>query len=311
MRVSLTEAAQLLTQGNVVAVPTETVYGLGASLNKHQAIESIFSLKGRPANNPLIIHASSAEEIMKFTKNIPPGFDQLASSFWPGPMTLVLPADENRVDSKARAGLPTAAFRIPGHPTTLALLKLTGPLVMPSANLSGKPSATSAEHVEHDFGSDFPVLDGGKCLRGVESTILIFVDGVWRIIRQGAIPAEAFQEILGYMPIVEVSAGRGKPLCPGQLYRHYAPKAKLVLTDHFDDSMTGAVVGFRDRIYPKALKLVPLGSSTQPKKAAEHLYAALRQLDEEDIPLAYVDVDVPQEGLWLTILERLKKAAQP
>src|SRR5262245_4612508 len=143
MHISLEEAASALKSGLVVAVPTETVYGLAASIDFPDAIEDIFRLKGRPSNNPLIVHVASAKEIAFYVTQQPPQFLKLASAFWPGPLTVVLPVDQVRIPSVARAGLPTAAFRVPNHPLTRELLEITGPLVMPSANLSGKPSATT------------------------------------------------------------------------------------------------------------------------------------------------------------------------
>lgn len=161
MRISLQAAASALKSGQVVAVPTETVYGLAAALNSKIAVEDIFKLKSRPSDNPLIIHVNELDQIESLARALPEDFYLLASAFWPGPMTLVLPVNIDAVPSIARAGLPTAAFRIPRHPLALQLLALTGPLVMPSANISGSPSATSVEHVEADFGDNFPILEGG------------------------------------------------------------------------------------------------------------------------------------------------------
>lgn len=307
MRITLEQACELLNHGDVVAVPTETVYGLAASLTKAEAIAQVFSLKGRPSNNPLIIHIADAEQLLPFVKQVPDHFYELAEAFWPGPMTLVVAIIEEAIPEAVRAGLQTAAFRMPAHPLARELIRRTGPLVMPSANLSGKPSATSPEHVEADFGGDFPVLDGGQCHRGVESTILFFDGGRWKVIRLGALEPEAFVSILGYFPEVDrtVASGDKQPLCPGQLHRHYAPKAKL----HFDFPIAGAVVvGFEDRTYPVGCRVLSLGSSADPVVAAQRLYAILRQLDEENIVEAWVDVNIPDEGLWVTLKERLYRA---
>ena len=310
MRLSTSEAAHLLNNSHVVAIPTETVYGLAASLRHLTAIENVFTLKGRPANNPLIIHLSHADQLSVYVHELPAGFELLAKAFWPGPMTLVLPIDENTIPEKVCAGLSTAAFRIPQHPVAREVIELTGPLVMPSANLSGRPSATSAGHVEEDFGIDFPVVDGGLCARGLESTILIYKDGRWCIIRQGALPAEAFQPVLGYLPTVE-GVNSKAPLCPGQLYRHYAPKARLHLIKDLS-LVDGVVLGYVEHghRYPSRASLVVLGSLAAPEQVAESLYKALRQLDTDGVSEAWVDIDVPEDGLWKTILERLTKAAQ-
>lgn len=306
MIVSLFQAEELLKNGHVVAVPTETVYGLAASLQKPSAIAQIFSLKGRPSNNPLIIHVANLDQIYPFTGSLDDLTVRLAQSFWPGPMTLVLPIDVEKVPDMVRAGLNTAAFRIPSHPVTKALLERVGPIVMPSANISGRPSATNPLHVATDFGDSFPVLDGGCSNKGVESTILVYSD-VWKIIRLGALPPEAFLEILGYIPEIEKCKTGQAPLCPGQMYRHYAPKAKLYFG--LTEGMMEAVIGFRDRDYARAKKVFVLGSSQSPETVAENLYSVLRQLDEEGICEAYVDSDFPRHGLWMTIYERLCKAA--
>ena len=310
MRVELETAATLLLNGNVVGVPTETVYGLAAALTHPDAISHIFRLKGRPSNNPLIIHVADASQIAPFAKAFPEDFDLLARHFWPGPLTLILPIDTAKIPEKARAGLPTAAFRVPAHPLTKELLQKTGPLVMPSANLSGKPSSTCPQHVEADFGPTFPVLDGGPCKRGVESTILYYDGSQWEIIRQGALAQEAFSAVLGYLPKIAGKEEGEAPLCPGQLYRHYAPAAKLILTTEFQPSMEGVVIGFEGRAYPPACRLITLGPLSNPQRAAEALYAVLRRLDLEDISSAWVDMNFPPEGLWSTIAERLRKAAQ-
>lgn len=307
MRISLQHASELLSLGQVVGVPTETVYGLAASLSHLKAIQQVFTLKGRPAKNPLIIHLSDAKQVLNYIDKPPSGYTELAAAFWPGPMTLVLPVKLKTVPAIVRAELTTAAFRIPGHPLTLQLLELTGPLVMPSANLSGKPSSTSAEHVEQDFGKDFPVLDGGICDKGLESTILFFKDNNWVIVRQGALAPEHFTSILGYTPAIIGIVKDASPICPGQLYRHYAPKARLLLTGVFPAN--SVVVGFSDRVYPDGCQLLSLGNSNQPEIAAHRLYAVLRQLDEEGIDIASVDMQFPNEGMWLTLKERLQKAA--
>ena len=248
---------------------------------------------------------------------MPPHFENLAAAFWPGPLTLIMPVDEETIPSRARAGLATAAFRIPGHTLTRELLKKTGPLVMPSANLSGKPSATSSTHVEHDFGSSFPVLEGGECVKGVESTILCFDGLAWVVIRLGALTPEDFLPYLGYIPRVNdvLDKDHEAPLCPGQLYRHYAPKAKLILTKKIDEALWQknqvAIIGFNDRLYSKNCRLFSLGNSDDVQSAAHELYAILRKLDTEQVEEAWVDMDFPQNGLWLTLRERLQKAANP
>lgn len=312
MRVTLQQASDLLQSGLVIAVPTETVYGLAASIDFPDAIADIFRLKGRPADNPLILHLSSAEEVSQYAKELPPYFNELAEAFWPGPLTLILPAIEDKIPTVARAGLPTAAFRVPDNPLTRQLLQRTGPLVMPSANLSGKPSATSPQHVEDDFGSGFSVLDGGICQKGMESTILFWNGNAWVIIRLGALSPEDFFPVLGYIPRVDAEnkGPKDQPLCPGQLYRHYAPKSQLRLLERIPADTQDPVVGFNDRQYPHECRLYVLGNSSSPEAAAQQLYAVLRQLDDDHVETAVVDMDFPHQGLWMTLRERLQKAAQ-
>lgn len=307
MLISLSEAIRLLSSGEVVAIPTETVYGLAAALNSPQAIDKVFDLKKRPQNNPLIIHLANASKIRDFVSALPPGFDLLADAFWPGPLTIVVPVRTELIPEKARAHLTTAAFRVSSHPLAKAVIEKTGPLVMPSANLSGRPSSTSPIHVEEDFGPSFPVLNGGPCDKGLESTILIFTDNHWQIIRLGSISPEEFKSVLGYIPDVATTAEHKVPLCPGQLYRHYAPKAKLTLLSMIPSDLKGVILGYTSRIYPPGCQVVPLGNT--PAAVAESLYHVLRLIDLEGITHAYVDLDIPQEGLWLTIMERLKKAS--
>ena len=303
MIVSPEQAAALLHDGRVVAIPTETVFGLAASIHQPAAIENIFHLKGRSRQNPLIVHVASLEEVRVFSSSIPDGFERLAEAFWPGALTLVLPVKEELLSPLIRAELPTAAFRIPAHPTTQAILKKTGPLVAPSANLSGKPSGTSHEHIELDFGKDFPVV-AGEIQHGLESTILVLDGALWTIGRKGAIAKEAIEQVLGYK--IHDTESNEKPRCPGQHFKHYAPNARLILSQ----KPTGdVVVGFSDRIYPDAKAVFALGNSKSPEEIAKNLYKILRLLDKKKIVAAEVDMNFPEEGLFTTIRERLTRAA--
>lgn len=305
MRTSLEQAASLLKEGKVVAIPTETVYGLAAVASNPVAVESLFQLKNRPRENPLIIHMHDASSLEDYVERIPQEAIALAEKFWPGPLTIVLPVREGAVLSSVSAGLRTQAFRVPNHPLTRALIAQTGPLVAPSANLSGNPSTVSPDQVEKDFGKDFPVLDGGRCKKGLESTILVWEEDHFGLGRLGAIPAEEFLPILGYVP--QLSSPKEKPLCPGQLYRHYAPKAKL----HFSQNLANAsvIIGLKGRSYPSTAQLFYLGAEDNPEGVAYSLYTVLRTLDDEGIQEAWIDADLPKTGLWVTIKERLRKAS--
>ncbi len=309
MRISIDKAAEMLSLGAVVSVPTETVYGLAASLHCPEAIARIFALKGRPLNNPLIVHLKDASSLGQYV-DITEDIRLLSENFWPGPMTLVLPVTSMGVPSIVSAGLPTAAFRVPAHPKCQMLLEKTGPLVMPSANLSGKPSSTLPSHVENDFGDDFPVIDGSVCQEGIESTILVKTEK-WAIARLGALSPEMFLPVLGYLPALIEPNNANRPLCPGQMYRHYAPKAKLHCLEDTSPPTVGAIIGFEDRHYFAGSdhRFFSLGLSTNPATALQRLYSILRELDEQHITSAWVDMSFPKNGLWLTLRERLLRAS--
>jgi L-threonylcarbamoyladenylate synthase len=309
MRISLDEAISLLRSGHVIGVPTETVYGLAACLDQPVAIECIFDLKKRPRANPLIIHIEDWQDVQHYVTHYPPDFEKLAQTFWPGSLTCILPVHAH-VPSIVRAGLSTAGFRVPDLDLTRKLILSIGPLVMPSANLSGRPSATRPEHVEEDFGVTFPVLDGGVCLKGLESTILLYQDPEWVIVRLGALSAERFKPILGYQPRFVQKEKEAQPLCPGQMFRHYAPRARLILENPAALEEAPFVLGFKERDYPADKRVIILGSLSQPEEVAENLYQALRQLDQEEASLAWVDMDFPRQGLWQTIAERLMRAGE-
>ncbi len=310
MRISIEEASRLLKEGKVVAISTETVYGLASWLYAEKGVLEIFSLKRRPQENPLIIHVKNIEQCRLFLTVIPPDFDRLTQKFWPGALTLVLPIKPELIPSIARAGLSTAAFRMPNHHLCQAILSKVSPIVAPSANLSGKPSSTRPEHIEHDFGSQFPVVDGGIAAHGVESTILSFSEGKWHLARRGAICPEAIAHVLGYLP-QEKSVGGDKPICPGQIFAHYAPKAKLILSNEIyrESEKEPIVLGFEDRKYPGAKRIYYFGNSASAEITANRLYDALRILDTEGVERVFVDMNFPENGLWETIKERLTKAA--
>ncbi len=306
MHISLEEAIQAIRKGKVIAIPTETVYGLAASLDHSAALEQIFALKKRPLLNPLIVHISAMEQIDSCISEYPPHFDKIATTFWPGPLTCILPVNEG-IPPIVRAGLRTVGVRMPALSLTRQLIQEVGPLAMPSANLSGKPSATKIEHIEEDFGLDFPILKGGTGIKGLESTVIFYREGQWSIIRQGALSQEAFAPVLGYIPSIAVK-DKETILCPGQLFRHYAPLAKLFISSQ-DREDCSCILGFIEKNYPLGKTVFFLGSLHDPVKVAESLYETLRRLDREGIKKAWIDTDFPQEGLWRTIRERILRAA--
>ena len=306
MKISIIEAAELLKKGQVVGVPTETVYGLAASLGNTEAIKKIFYLKKRPQDNPLIIHISSIQQMYQFVDTLPLGFQDLAEHFWPGPLTLVIPTSKN-IPSCVRAGLDTAAFRMPNHKKALELIDLSGPLVMPSANLSGTPSSTRPEHIENDFGTDFPVIDGSPSLYGIESTILVLKDNKWLLGRLGAISIEELESHLNYR-LNPVSKSSKNPICPGQKYRHYAPKARIFKEPDIPEECE-AIIGFKERIYKTSIPILYLGSLDDPKEVANQLYDLLRQIDQKGYAAVWIDMDFPDSNLWKSVRERLLKAS--
>lgn len=311
MLIALDEAVSRLQGGEIVAIATETVYGLAARIDRPKAIDAIFFRKRRPQSNPLIIHLQHFEQISRY---LSPAFENekellsLSRAFWPGPLTLVLPVGDSSIPDSIRAGLPTAAFRIPAHPLTRDLLQKTGPLVAPSANLSGRPSPTTSEHVEVDFGIDFPILDGGPCSSGLESTILGWHLKELHLMRKGAIEPKELERVLG-RPLFEI--GEKAVQCPGCSSMHYAPRARLII-DPNQLWRIGAIVGFEDRAYKTAgsTRLFSLGSIKDDKRAARQLFATLRSLDAMGIKEAFVDLNLPKWGLWPAICDRLTRASR-
>tara|TARA_R100001143_G_C3361367_1_gene137133 strand:+ start:76442 stop:77383 length:942 start_codon:yes stop_codon:yes gene_type:complete len=221
------EAAEIIKNGGVVAIPTETVYGLAADAFNIQAVLKTFEAKGRPADNPLIVHISNLEQLKKVAVNIPESAFLLANSFWPGPLTLVLQKHFN-VPDIVTGGLPTVAVRMPDHSLALEVIQLAGPVTAPSANRSGTPSPTRAEHVQHDYQNSIPVLDGGISRIGIESTVLDLTDEKPIILRPGAVIAEIIKEKTGISVFdLENSDSRNRTKSPGTRYTHYKPVATV------------------------------------------------------------------------------------
>jgi L-threonylcarbamoyladenylate synthase len=298
----IAEAAALLRAGEVVAFPTETVYGLGGDATSDHAVAAIYAAKDRPEFNPLIVHVDSLEAAEKIAV-----FDEralvLAKAFWPGPLTLVLPARPGQVSDLVRAGLPSVAVRVPEHGVARALIAATGkPLAAPSANPSGRISATSAPHVMRGLsGRIAAVLDGGPCAVGLESTIIGRV-GETRLLRPGGLSVEEIEAVLGAPLLPPETSVR--PNAPGQLTSHYAPSLPLrlnVTAPEPGEVMLGfgAIAG--------DLNLSPSGDLTE---AAANLFHMLHELDTREARGIAV-APVPHHGLGLAINDRLKRAAAP
>jgi L-threonylcarbamoyladenylate synthase len=266
----IARAVELLKAGELVAFPTETVYGLGAALFNEKAIQKIFAVKGRPSDNPLIVHIAKKEDAFLVASHVSHMASLLIEAFFPGPLTLVLPRKKN-ISSLVTANLDTVALRMPAHPFARTLIELLNePVVAPSANLSGKPSATSAEHVLEDFnGKIAAMIDGGKCALGIESTV-IRLEPKPSILRPGSIRAEEIEEVLKQKVEYYTKEGGEAPLAPGMKYRHYAPRApvKLFLSEgEFQAFLAGAPF----------LKRLILSSFDE-----KQLYALFRKADQMD-----------------------------
>lgn len=227
MIVSVKQAVFSLQQGDLVAIPTETVYGLAADAFNLGAIEKIFFAKGRPSDNPLIVHIANIEQLQELTEEISPQHQLLMDEFWPGPLTLIFKKKPEVLD-KITGGLHTVAVRMPSHPIALEIIKKTGPLVAPSANKSGRPSTTRVEHVLSDYVGLIPVVDGGKCDIGLESTVFDCSNGSYSILRPGKIGIKELRKALDSEEIhIETENKNGTPRSPGMKYTHYSPNAKV------------------------------------------------------------------------------------
>lgn len=295
------QAKEILIKGGNVIIPTETVYGLAASIAHPEAVARIYSLKKRPQENPLIIHAATVDQILELVTHVPESFFLLADRFWPGPLTLILEANKD-IHPLVTAGLPTVGVRIPNHKATLSLIKETGPLAAPSANLSGRPSSTKHWHLEKDFGTDFPILDGDPPVCGLESTILGWINESWQILRYGFLAKESIEEVLG-ISLVDSLLN----ICPGKRFKHYSPDAILVCTS---DSIVEAeaIIGYENRCYASPLPLYSLGRDDDPASIAHNLFATFRQIDQDGLAKVWIDIDLPQQGLYNTILERIARS---
>lgn len=308
-------AVGILREGGLVAFPTETVYGLGADATNARAVARVFELKGRPANNPLIVHVLGMDAASELVDRWPAAAEKLARRFWPGPLTLVLPRNA-RIPDIVCAGGPTVAVRCPDHPVALELLRRAAtPLVGPSANRSGGVSPTTAEHVRQSLGDAVMVLDGGPCSRGIESTVVRIEGTSATVLRPGVITPEQlaeFVEIEAYEPIV-ASADAGPLPAPGMLRRHYAPTTPARL---FERSQRRAVM---DRLITQGrIAVISHGMDLDhhmvirmPALApayARELYAALHRADDTGAEAILIELPDEQGQLWDAIRDRLIRA---
>jgi L-threonylcarbamoyladenylate synthase len=306
------KAVQLLTDEQLVAIPTETVYGLAGNIFSEKAIKSIFSTKKRPFFNPLIVHIHTIESLESLTTHIPEKAKLLAAAFWPGSLTLVL-KKSNKIPDLITAGKDTVAIRIPNHPVTLALLKqLPFPLAAPSANPFGSISPTKPEHVARYFRNDIKmVLDGGSCANGIESTIIGFENDEPIIYRLGALPLEDIEAVVG--KLVVKNNKEENPEAPGMLARHYAPKTSTFLvTDVLSEvkKHAGKKIGilvFKSSLNYENITEVVLSKEGSMREAASKLYAAMHALDHKNLDIIIAE-RFPNFGLGNSINDRLQRA---
>jgi L-threonylcarbamoyladenylate synthase len=309
---SIAKAAAILRAGGLVAMPTETVYGLAGDATCGRAVAAIYAAKGRPAFNPLIAHILDSEAAAREAV-LDANARALAQAFWPGPLTLVAPiARQSRISELARAGLDSVALRAPSHPVARALIEAAGvPLVAPSANRSGRVSPTSAAHVLADLGGRIDlILDAGPASIGVESTIIACLDGAPLLLRHGAIPEEAIEAVLGFPIGARHPAARGAPLAPGLLASHYAPRAVLRLQAR-DAASFEAALDFGGALRTSgAGARLDLSPSSDLAEAAANLFSYLRALDRTGLRVIAV-APIPASGLGAAINDRLRRAAAP
>jgi L-threonylcarbamoyladenylate synthase len=307
---SIGAAAASLREGGLVAMPTETVYGLAALATSDAAAASIFAAKGRPTFNPLIAHFADAADAEREAA-LDAGARKLAAAFWPGPLTIVAPVSAScRVSLLARAGLETLALRVPAHPVARALIAATGaPLVAPSANRSGRVSPTRAEHVWADLeGRVDWILDAGPSALGLESTIVACLGDGARLLRPGAISREDLEAALGEA-ISGESGGAGAPIAPGGLASHYAPRARLRLSATRAQP-SEAALDFGGALAGDPAARLDLSPSGDLSEAAARLFAYLRELDSSGAATIAV-APIPERGLGAAINDRLRRAAAP
>jgi len=307
-------AADWLSRGEVVAIPTETVYGLAGNALDENAVSRVFDAKQRPRQNPLIVHVAGADRLEEFVTHVPENARKLAARFWPGPLTMVLPKSD-RISLSVTAGQSTVAVRVPDHPLTLALLKeLPFPLVAPSANPYGYISPTTAEHVERQLGDRIPyILDGGACKKGIESTIIGFNGETPVLYRAGSLPIEAIEAVVGQ--VEHHKPGQTDVVTAGMSASHYAPRTPLYLTHaaatlrlSMPEGRYG-LLSFRQQYDVKGwARQIVLSPSGNLEEAGSHLYEALHLLDESGLD-AIIAEFVPNKGLGEALNDRLRRAA--
>lgn len=319
-------AASFIKDGGVVGMPTETVYGLAANALDQVAVAKIFEAKGRPADNPLIVHIADFDDIERFAlvSEVPEVARVLAKNFWPGPLTIIMPKSEN-MPTITTGGLDTVAVRFPADINAQRLIKASGcPLAAPSANISGSPSPTTAEHVYNDMKGKIPaIIDGGECQVGLESTVVSIKDGVVTVLRPGGVTVEDLRGVYEKVEVCDAVLNKLKEgetaLSPGMKYKHYSPKARVCLVRGSDeafcafvnkqDAKTTVALCYREDEKHINIPTIIMGRKADLQAQAHNLFADLRLIDElEGVEVAYVRCP-EAEGIGMAVLNRLIRAA--
>lgn len=328
--IEMEEAGKLIADGELVAFPTETVYGLGGDALDPEAAHKIYAAKGRPSDNPLIVHIAEFEDIYRVGRNVPAQAKKLADAFWPGPLTMIVEKSEIVPDATT-GGMDTVAVRMPNHPVALALIRKSGCLIAaPSANTSGRPSPSEASHVAEDLsGKIAMILDGGEVSIGIESTIIDLTEEVPMVLRPGYITPSMLEEVLGEQVIIDpgiiAADDTKKPKAPGMKYKHYAPKADMIIVDGAKEAVVTKINELISLISEEGKKVaviateetkdrysadvvLSIGSRQDEDSIAKHLYAILRDCDDLDVEVIYSECfSTPRIGQ--AIMNRLLKAA--
>ena len=323
---NIIKTAEILKNGGLAAIPTETVYGLAADALNGKAVAKIFAAKGRPMDNPLIVHVAEFEDIERFAlvREIPESARKLAKAFWPGPLTIIMKKGDI-IPDEVSAGLDTVAIRLPSHPSARAIIKAANtPLAAPSANLSGSPSPTTAQHVMNDLnGKIDAVFDGGACGVGVESTVITLAEDTPRLLRPGKVTLEELREVLGEVELDSAVLNKlkdgQKAASPGMKYKHYAPKANVILLKCTDDDFINyvnrcggsgvAALCCDEDVEKLSVKYISLGKKNDYEAHAQRLFDSLRRIDGYgNIVTVYTRLP-STDGVGLAVYNRLIRAA--
>lgn len=316
-------AAEIIKNGGLVGIPTETVYGLGANALDKNAVKKIFEAKGRPSDNPLIVHINDISQWSALVEEIPENARRLAEKYWPGPLTIIL-KKKDIIPMETSGNLDTVAVRLPDSEITRELIRLSGvPIAAPSANTSGMPSPTTAEHVIHDLnGKIDAVIDGGECKVGVESTVITLVSKKPKLLRPGGITPQMLEEVLGEIEIDKAVYDKlddtQKASSPGMKYKHYSPKAKVVIlkgdfdkyNKYIEEHKTKSTVAlcFDGEENKLSVKSIPYGKSTDSFSQAKNIFSVLRRVDDMGADMVFVRYP-DRNGMGLAVYNRLIRAA--